>query len=133
MSRVVDTNVVSFLFKKDTRGELYRPYLDGHVLTVSFMTVAELDRWALEKNWGKAKVARMDRFLRRCVVYPFSRELGRRWAAINVAADCIGRPIGEADAWIAATALVLGHPLVTHNPTDFETVDGLKIETEAGR
>ena len=45
---VVDTDVVSFLFRNDTRAARYRPYLTGRVLTISFMTLAELDQWVLD-------------------------------------------------------------------------------------
>jgi len=41
---VVDTDVVSFVFREDTRSELCRPHLEGSRLAVSFMTVAELHR-----------------------------------------------------------------------------------------
>jgi len=37
---VIDTNVVSFLLKRDTRAELYKPHLLGVRLVVSFITVA---------------------------------------------------------------------------------------------
>jgi predicted nucleic acid-binding protein len=40
-----------------------------------------------------------------------------------------GRPIQTADAWIAATALHLGVPLVTHNPADYAGVSGLTVLT----
>jgi tRNA(fMet)-specific endonuclease VapC len=50
MAIVVDTDVLSYLFKGDTRGDLYRPHLDGQVLLISFMTLAELDRWALAQR-----------------------------------------------------------------------------------
>lgn len=50
---VVDTDVVSYLFKGDSRAEAYRPHLTGNLLVVSFMTVAELDRWALERDWAR--------------------------------------------------------------------------------
>jgi predicted nucleic acid-binding protein len=46
MARVIDTDIFSFLLKKDTRAEPYKPHLDGHFLFISFMTVAELERWA---------------------------------------------------------------------------------------
>ncbi len=36
-------------------------------------------------------------------------------------------PIQTGDAWMAATALVLAVPLVTHNPSDYEGVDGLTV------
>jgi tRNA(fMet)-specific endonuclease VapC len=62
---VVDTDVVSFLFKRDSRAPLYRRHLLGQTLYVSFMTVAELQRWALASNWGPTKQARLDRSLQR--------------------------------------------------------------------
>jgi hypothetical protein len=40
---VVDTDVVSYLFKGDSRAPRYRPHLVGHTPVLSFMTVAELD------------------------------------------------------------------------------------------
>ncbi len=50
---VVDTDVVSFLFKRDTRAELYRPHLDGKEQIISFQTLAELLRWTLVRSWVK--------------------------------------------------------------------------------
>ena len=40
---LLDTNVVSFLEKSDTRADLYRPHLEGKRHAVCFMTVA--DAW----------------------------------------------------------------------------------------
>ena len=37
------------------------------------------------------------------------------------------KPAGENDLWIAATALVVGEPLVTANAKDLEKIGGLKI------
>jgi tRNA(fMet)-specific endonuclease VapC len=42
---VVDTGVVSFLIKGDSRRLAYAPLLQGHTLALSFMTVAELYQW----------------------------------------------------------------------------------------
>lgn len=41
-SVVVDTDVVSFSFKRDSRIRRYRPHLLGKTLVISFMTLAEL-------------------------------------------------------------------------------------------
>ena len=38
--RVVDTDAVSFFFKRDSRAIRYRPHLAGMTLVVSFMAVA---------------------------------------------------------------------------------------------
>jgi predicted nucleic acid-binding protein len=49
---IVDTDVVSMLFKGDTRSLAYRVHVTGRLLGISFMTLAELERWSLERGWG---------------------------------------------------------------------------------
>lgn len=44
---VVDTDVVSYVFKNHPFGSRYDPELAGHIALVSFMTVAEIERWVL--------------------------------------------------------------------------------------
>lgn len=131
MARVVDTDVVSYLFRGDSRAELYRSHLGGELLVVSFMTVAELDRWALERGWGETRKERMERHIGHFVVYPYNRRLCRMWAEVSDGARRRGRPVGVADAWIAATALLHGMPLVTHNREHFMEIEGLEVITEA--
>ena len=48
---VVDTDVVSFVFKNHPNGALYEADLAGRTLLLSFMTLAELDRWAIQSRW----------------------------------------------------------------------------------
>jgi predicted nucleic acid-binding protein len=129
-SVVVDTDVVSFLFKRDSRAELYKPHLTGKTLVISFMTVAELDRWPLERNWSPATRAAMELQLRKYVVHPYDRELCRKWAEVTHEANKKGRPIQCADAWVAATASLHGIPLVTHNRKDYGGVTTLSIISE---
>lgn len=127
MAVVVDTDVTSYLFKEDTRARLYLPHLTGQLLIVSFMTVAELDRWALQSSWGEARQERMAEHLRGFVVHPVNRALCRKWAEASDAARRNGRPIQAADAWIAATALLHNIPLVTHNADDYAGIPELTI------
>lgn len=49
---VVDTDVVSFLFKNHPVSALYDPELAGHINLISFMTIAEVERWAIQSRWG---------------------------------------------------------------------------------
>ena len=42
-----------------------------------------------------------------------------------------GHPIISADAWIAASAIVLSVPLVTNNPKDYRHLDKLKLISAA--
>jgi len=54
-SVVVDTDIISFIFKNHPIGALYEADLAGRTLLVSFMTVAELDRWAIQSKWVAAQ------------------------------------------------------------------------------
>jgi tRNA(fMet)-specific endonuclease VapC len=128
MSRIVlDTDVISYFIKRDPRVSPYESLVSGHKIVVSFMTEAELERWALQSNWGPAKRARLAEYLEPMIRVPSSRDLIERWAFIMVAARSVGRRIEVADAWIAATALLYDIPLVTHNRSDFAGVPNLKI------
>jgi predicted nucleic acid-binding protein len=60
---------------------------------------------------------------------PSSRDLILQWAAVMVAARTNGRRIDTADAWIAATALLYGASLATHNPKDYLGVPNLIVLT----
>ena len=127
----VDTDVVSYLHKGDTRADLYRSHVDSKILLISFMTVAELERWVLVRKWGERRRHDLEVFLRRFTVIESDRELCKKWAATTQIARLAGMPIGTADAWIAATALLYGVPLVTHNKADYAGVTGLNIVSEA--
>jgi predicted nucleic acid-binding protein len=124
---IVDTDVVSMLFKGDTRALAYRPHITGRLLGISFMTLAELERWPLERDWGKGRKLELAQHLTRYVVLPVSRELCGKWAEVSFAAKRKGRPIQTADAWIAASALHYQVPLITNNRTDYSAVDGLVL------
>src|SRR5258708_29402176 len=64
MSRVViDTDVVSFLFKSHPLALRYLPDLIQRTPLISFMTVAELDRWVLQARWGEARRQRLRQYL----------------------------------------------------------------------
>ena len=124
---IVDTDVVSFIFKNHPIGQLYDADVAGRAAGVSFMTVAELERWALLHRWSSQRIHWLRLFIRRFTVVPSSPDLCGKWAEVMVAAQAAGRRIETADAWIAATALLYGAPLVTHNGSDFLGVPGLKL------
>ena len=96
------------------------------------MTVAELDRWALQRNWGEARRATMEERLRQFVLPPVDRDLCHKWAEVTEGARRNGFNISCADAWVAATAVAYNIPLVTHNAADFRGIDNLIVISEQG-
>ncbi len=60
----LDTNIVSYLFNRDTRVMLYRPHLVNSNTYLSFMTVAEMHFGADRAQWGEARRHRLRVFLR---------------------------------------------------------------------
>jgi tRNA(fMet)-specific endonuclease VapC len=128
---VVDTDVISFLYKRDTRAIRYGPHLDGKLTLISFMTIVELHRWTLERQWGEKRRHDLERFLDRFAVVEYSKALCFKWAEATYSARRSGRPIGVADAWVAATALLESAPLVTHNRAHYGGVSNLQVISEA--
>jgi tRNA(fMet)-specific endonuclease VapC len=128
-TRLLDTNIVSYLRKGHALGARYLPHLRGHTLAVSFRTVAELYEWSVYAGWGTGRFARLEMTLRNYLVIPSTPDLCRRWAEVRF--ERRSRPIGVADAWIAATALLAGCGLVTHDASDFHGITGLTLITEA--
>ena len=124
---VVDTDVVSMLFKGDTRVLAYQPHVAGRLLGISFMTLAELERWPLERDWGFRRKQELTQHLTRYVVLPVNRELCAKWAEVSSAARRKGRPIQTADAWTAVSALYYEVPPITTNLGDYSAVDGLVL------
>jgi predicted nucleic acid-binding protein len=132
MSNVVlDTDVVSYLFKSHPIAYQYLPDLAGRTPLISFMTLAELDRWVIAACWGEARRDKLREYLDRFVILPYDRALCTKWAEITVAARSCGRRIDCADAWIAATAVLCDAPLITHNRNDYLGVPNLKLISHA--
>ncbi len=125
MILLVDTDVVSFGFKDDTRTDLYAPHLQNNFLLISFMTLAELNFWTLKNNWGEKRKTDFTEYLEKYLtIYP-DEEICKIWAEIQIDAYKKGRPIDTADAWVASVALYFDIPLVTHNRRHFENVENL--------
>jgi tRNA(fMet)-specific endonuclease VapC len=125
---LLDTDVFPFVFKADTRARLYKPHLDGKRLAICFVTVAELYRWAIQRNWGARRIAELRTRLRQYLVIPFDDAMAWEWAAVS---SIKGHPIAASDAWIAAAALRHQIPLVTHNRKHYLNVASLTVISES--
>ena len=123
---VVDTSVVSLIHKEDGRAWYYRRYLEGRRAVISFQTLEEAWFGTFSAGWGDRKMNALQRDLDRYgIVWP-DPDLVRVCARLRSDRRAAGRELAQADAWIAATALRLGCPLVAHDG-DFEGIPDLDL------
>jgi len=76
---VVDTDVVSYLFKSDPIAFQHLPDLTDRIPIISFMTLAEL-----------ARRKRLREYLEHFLVSPYGRDLCMKWAEVTIAAQACG-------------------------------------------
>jgi predicted nucleic acid-binding protein len=124
---LIDTDVFSFLLKRDSRSAPYEKRLINSQVCLSFQTVAELRLWALVRHWAESRRLSREVALGRCLVLPFDVATKRLWAEITAQRRRAGRPIACGDAWVAAGALRHGLPLLTYNAADFGEISDLKV------
>lgn len=129
-SGILDTDVVSYLLKNDSRYEKYRTHVEGRLIAISFMSVAELERGAVQNGWSKDRREQMMALLQSFIqLYP-NRETCEIWAEIMVKASRSGYTIHGADAWVAAAAIQHRCPLISNNRKHFFRIDGLHLISE---
>lgn len=128
---LVDTDVFSLGFRFDPLFDsFYGPAIEGHRTVVSFMTVAELEFGMLNRQWGERRTTALRKYLAsHYVECGVTNRICRQWAAAINEARSKGHTLRTADAWIAATALALDIPLVTHNARDFSCLSSLELIT----
>jgi len=126
-SRIIaDTNIVSYVMKGSELGRLAAPHLANRIVGISFVTVGELYYGAEKANWGKPRRLRLEENLRNFVVLPYSNDVAKVFAEVMVERERAGRRPSWPDAWIAATAIWHGIPLITHDG-DFDGITRLKL------
>lgn len=109
---------------------LYRPYVVGKTVAVSFITVGELLFGAKRRNWGPLKISDLQVRLRNAVILPYDLALCEAYGSLKALMYDSGRALTDNDLWIAASALRHSVPLVSNNRAHFEGIPGLVLKTE---
>ena len=111
----LDSNVVSYIFNRDTRAPYYEERIRGHSLVISFQTLEEAWYGAYHGGWGERRMSELEAHLGRYeVVWPTPR-LVYLCAQLRAERGAAGSGLQMQDAWIAATALYLDCPLASHD------------------
>lgn len=123
---VLDTSVVSIIYADNDLAPYYRERTKGEHAAISFQTLEELWFGAIKNGWGTRRMKELESHIDRYeVVWP-SPTLVEICAALRAERERAGRRLDTADAWIAATAIMLGCPLATHD-NDFDGIPNLEI------
>lgn len=123
---VLDTSVVSYIFKKDSRASFYLQQVQGRRALISFQTQEELWHGAYFGEWGHKRRHELASHLRGYTVIWPSDRLVNVCAQLRAERNVAGRTLQSADAWIAATAILLRCPLASHD-RDFSGIPGLTV------
>lgn len=125
---LLDTNVVSILFKPDhhLHEECFRIAV-GQQWFISFMTRAELLLWPRINRWGESRRTALMNHMNLSTTLLPDEDTCAAWAEIMTESRLSGRVIAPADGWIAAAARQWELPLVTADYRDFEHLDNLTL------
>ncbi len=124
---LLDTNVlVAFLNGNKLISKRIRDEIDQ--IALSTLVVAELDYGAKVSQKAKENIEKLYRLLDIVQIVPFDIECAKLFGTIKSKLRRMGRPTGEVDALIAATAIAHDAILATANKRHFENIEGLKLE-----
>ncbi|MDD9981947.1 MAG: PIN domain-containing protein [Gammaproteobacteria bacterium] len=123
---VLDTNVVSYIFNGDDRAGYYVEQIRGCRAIISFQTLEELWYGAIAKGWGERRTEELADHLEQYEIVWAGPELVETSARLRSERRVAGREMSPADAWIAATAILLKCPLASHDG-DFLEIPGLAL------
>ncbi len=128
---LLDTDVFISLTRGRRSAAAYAPLVEGRLLVLTFVSVAELWRGAYHRGYNENSRRRLEASIGATVVVPPTDGMTHTWARITDAARRAGQALGQKaqahDAWIAAAAIHHELPLLTGNVRHFDGVDGLVL------
>ena len=125
---LLDTNICIYIINAKPPEVLvrFRQYRLGEVGLCS-VVAAEL-AYGVAKSLSARNKAALEMFLAPLEILPFDTKALWAYGDLRANLERQGQPIGALDTMIAAHALSLDAPLVTHNTRELERVPGLRLE-----
>jgi tRNA(fMet)-specific endonuclease VapC len=138
---LLDTDVYSYITSSNpSRGAPYRPYLMGHILALSFITVGEqyagYQKKIYKGEWPPSHIDKLEAGLRRMLIIPYDIEICRTYGKLKAELknpNGSQRVIAPNDLWIAACAVRHSLKLATNNGKHFEGIPGLDVICESSK
>lgn len=94
---------------------------------ISSVTLAELETGVNKCDQPTKERAKLSFLMHRVRVRAFGRRQARCYGSIRAGLESEGQGIGKMDMLIAAHAVSMGMPLLTHNIREFRRVRGLVV------
>ena len=123
---VVDTSVVSIIFNDTKYADAYRELLTGRELCISLQVWEESLFGTYRRNWGERRRNELARHRAQYTTVWANPDLVEISARLRDNRQRAGRELKSADAWVAATALMLQCPLASHD-RDFTGITDLNL------
>ena len=125
-----DTSSVSNYLEHEERSTAAKFFRAPHQPAISFQTEAELLMWAMKPETPEGLRDAIRGFLASAMVLQSNSAVNRLFAEIMVARMLAypkktWRDLDVGDAWIGATAVARGLPLITYDRRGFNDVPGL--------
>jgi len=124
---LLDTNIViAFLKGENAISQRILANIDD--IALSSLVIAELDYGAKVSQKAEKNLEKLYNFIGLVRGVPFDLESAKTFGSIKSKLRLKGKPTGELDALIAATAMTFNATLVTRNRKHFENIEWLKLE-----
>jgi predicted nucleic acid-binding protein len=124
---MLDTNVVVAFLNGD-KSVLKRIKGEVDKIVLSTLVIAELDYGAKASQRAKENLGNLYRVFDIWQIIPFDVECAKVFGTIKSKLRSLGRPTGEMDGLIAATAMAHKATLVIADKKHFENIEGLRFE-----
>jgi tRNA(fMet)-specific endonuclease VapC len=126
MSFLLDTDTCSAYFRQvGTVTNRFIQYTGR--LYLSVISLGELYSWVLRQQAPPSRQLILQQLLKEVRVLDLNSLVAEKFGEVRAHLLDIGKPMPTADLFIAATALVHGLTLVTHNTQDYINVPGLAL------
>ena len=128
MRYMLDTNICIYIINKKPESVLRHLEKKRDGLTVSAITLAELEHGVAASAYPERNAFALMQFMVIARCLPFTHRAAGEYGRIHADLQRRGKVIGPLDMLIAAHAKSEGLALITNNIKEFERVEGLTIE-----
>ena len=128
MRYLLDTDICIYFLKGNKTVVDMISSLDGNDISISLITLAELQFGAYNSQRIQQNLERVAFFTSSLATLPLTADITDMYARIKATLSKAGNPVDDFDILIGATAIVNGLVLVTNNEQHYSRIAGIALE-----